>query len=148
MTRYPKKSKIKNPEAYALEGIKSPYSRHLFWKEVFAPKYGDIPTPPYDVIKIPTTLTSRVLMKQWVDSIEDIELQGRLTRWLEENKKDKLPTIYLNDMYVIGSGIPDEIMRIIDIKKIVLDITLQYRLIIEALALILYNDMLIKDQFK
>lgn len=145
---YLKKSKIKNPEAYALEGIKSPYSRHLFWKEVFAPKYGDIPTPPYDVIKIPTTLTSRVLMKQWVDSIEDIELQGRLTRWLEENKKDKLPTIYLNDMYVIGSGIPDEIMRIIDIKKIVLDITLQYRLIIEALGLILYNDMLIKDQFK
>lgn len=142
-----KKSKIKNPEAYALEGIKSPYSRHLLWKEVFASKYGDIPTPPYDVIKIPTTITSRVLMKAWVDSIEDIELQSRLARWLEENKKDSLPTIYLNDMYVLGNGIPSEIMRIIDIKKIVLDITLQYRMIIEALGVLLYNDILIKDQF-
>ena len=144
---YLKKSKIKNPEAYALEGIKSPYSRHLFWKEVFAPKYGDIPTPPYDVIKIPTTLTSRVLLKQWVDSIDDIELQGRLTRWLEENKKDKLPTVYLNDMYVLGNGIPDEIMCIIDIKRIILDVTIQHLVIIETLGVILYDNMLISDQF-
>lgn len=144
---YLKKSKIKNPEAYALEGIKSPYCRHLFWKEVFAPKYGDIPVPPYDVIKIPTTVVSRVAMVEWIASIEDIELQGRLTRWLEENKKDKLPTVYLNDMYVLGSGIPDEIMRIIDIKRIILDVTIQHRVILETLGVMLYSEKLVGEQF-
>ncbi len=144
---YLKKSKIKSPEAYALEGIKSPYARHLLWKEVFAPKYGEIPVPPYDVIKIPTTISSRVAMVNWVNSIEDIELQGRLTRWLEENKKDKLPLIYLNDMYVLGNGIPDEIMRVIDIKRIILDVTLQHRVILETLGVMLYSDKLVGEQF-
>lgn len=144
---YLKKSKIKNPEAYALEGIKSPYARHLFWKEVFAPKYGDIPNPPYDVIKIPTIVTSKPALNAWIESIEDKELAGRLINWLEANCKKDLPTIYLNDTYVLGNGIPDEIMRIIDIKRIVLDVTIQHRNILETLGVMLYSDKLVSEQF-
>lgn len=144
---YLKKSKIKNPEAYALEGIKSPYARHVFWKEVFAPKYGEIQAPPYDVIKIPTTVTSRPAMVAWIEGIEDKALASRLAKWLEENNKKDLPTIYLNDIYVLGNGIPTEIMRIIDIKRIILDVTLQHRVILETLGVMLYGDKLVSEQF-
>lgn len=144
---YLKKSKIKNPEAYALEGIKSPYARHILWKDVFAPKYGEIQLPPYDVIKIPTIVNSRPAMVQWIESIEDKALAGRLVKWLEENNKKDLPTIYLNDMYVINNGIPSEIMGIIDIKRIILDVTIQHRVILETLGVMLYDNMLISEQF-
>lgn len=144
---YLKKSKIKNPEAYALEGIKSPYARHLLWKQVFAPKYGDIQDPPYDVIKIPTTITSKPALNAWIESIEDKNLAARLVKWLEENCKKDLPTVYLNNTYVMGSGIPDEIMRIIDIKRIILDVTIQHRVILETLGVMLYSDKLVSEQF-
>lgn len=144
---YLKKSKIKNPEAYALEGIKSPYARHLLWKQVFAPKYGNIQDPPYDVIKIPTTITSKPALNAWIESIEDKDLAARLVKWLEENCKKDLPTVYLNNTYVLGYGIPSEIMRIIDIKRIILDVTIQHRVILETLGVMLYSDKLVSEQF-
>ena len=144
---YLKKSKIKNKEAYALEESKSPFNRHVFWKEVFAPKYGDIQDPPYDVIKIPTVVTTRTAMLDWVNSVEDIELKERLNNWLIRNNKTNLPTIYLNDIYVLGHSIPKEILSVIDIKRIQLDVTLQHRVILETLGVLLYDNMLISDQF-
>lgn len=145
---YLKRSKIKSADAYAVEGIKSPYARHLLWMEVFAPKYGDIPPPPYDVLKLPTTVTSRKDLVNWVDNIEDVSLKTRLKNWLETNLKNDLPTIYLSSEYVKGSGIPQEITRVIDVKKIVLDVTIQHRLILTGLGLLLEEDTMIKDQFR
>lgn len=146
---YLKRSKIKSPEAYALEDIlKTPYSRHLFWQEVFSPKYGKIEEPPYDVIKIPTTLINQIELKKWLDSIEDNLLKDRLLNWLEKNKKKDLPTIYLNLNYTEAFGIPDEIKSIIDIKRIILDVTIQYRLILQALGLLIDEDLTISEQFK
>ncbi|WP_396190564.1 family B DNA polymerase, partial [Flavobacterium sp.] len=143
-----KKSKIKTKDAYIEEPNRSPYGRHLFWNEVFGLKYGDFPSPPYDVVKIPTIVTTKTALKAWVDSIEDSELKLRLEVWLNKNQKSNLPTIYLNDSYVLGSGIPKEIISIIDIQRIVLDVTGQHRVILETLGVLLYKDRMIKDQFK
>jgi len=143
-----KKSKIKNKEAYSLDETKSPYSRHVFWQEVFAPKYGNIQDPPYDVIKIPTVIRTRNNLKDWIDSIEDIDLKNRLVNWIEKNNKTNLPTIYLNDTYVLGNGIPEEIKSIIDIKRIQLDVTIQHRIILETLGIMLYDDKLVSEQFQ
>jgi len=148
-TIYLKRSKIKSPESYALEDIsKTPYSRHLFWQEVFAPKYGKIDEPPYDVVKIPTTIITSTLLKEWLNSINDIELKNRLLNWLEKNKKKDLPTIYINLDFVTAYGIPKEIIFIIDIKRIILDVTIQYRLILQSLGLLIDEDLTINEQFK
>ena len=145
---YLKKSKIKNKEAYSQDEFKSPFQRHMFWKEVFAPKYGDVQDPPYDVIKIPTIVNSSVTLKEWLESIEDLELKARLVDWLTRYNKKDLPTIYLNDIYVSGYGIPKEIKSIIDIKRIILDVTIQHRVILETLGVMLYENMLIGEQFR
>lgn len=142
-----KKSKIKNKEAYALDETKSPYSRHVFWKEVFAPKYGDIQDPPYNVVKIPTILKTNSNLKEWLESITDKELKERLVNWLVKYNKTNLPTIYLNDMYILGNGIPNEIKSIIDVKRIQLDVTIQHRIILETLGVILYDELLVSEQF-
>jgi len=142
-----KKSKIKNKESYAQDETKSPYQRHQFWIDVFSHKYGTIVEPPYDVVKFPTIVETRPALKEWVESIEDIEFKDRLSNWIVVNNKTSLPTVYLNEQYVIGNGIPKEIVSIIDIKRIILDITLQYRMILEGLGVMLHEDKLIREQF-
>lgn len=142
-----KKSKIKSKDAYVKEPQFSPYGRHLFWNEVFGPKYGDFQPPPYDVVKVPTIIRTKTALAAWVESIKDEELKTRLKVWLVKNNKSNLPTIYLNEGYVMGSGIPEEIKPIIDIHRIVLDVTIQHRVIIETLGVLLYSDKMIKEQF-
>lgn len=142
-----KKSKIKTKDAYVEDPSKSPYGRHLFWNEVFGLKYGDFPAPPYDVVKIPTVVTTKTALLKWLGSIEDLDLKQRLEVWLNKNQKTKLPTIYLNDGYVQANGIPKEILPIIDIERIILDVTGQHRIIIETLGVLLYQDKLVREQF-
>lgn len=144
---YLKKSKIKNKEAYALEENKSPFQRHTFWVDVFAPKYGNIQNPPYDVIKLPTIIDSKLKLVEWINSITDLELKNRLWNWLEKYNKKDLSTIYLNEQYVLGNGIPEEISKVINIKRIILDVTIQHRIILETMGLIIDENKLISEQF-
>ena len=143
-----KQSKIKDKNAYSQDETKSPYARHLFWVEVFSPTYGPIGEPPYNVYKLPTILKTKTALREWVASIEDIELQGRLNEWLTRNNKTSLPTMYVNESYVMGAGVPKEILSVVNINKIILDVTLQHRSILEALGVVIYKDVLIKDQFR
>lgn len=142
-----KKSKINAAESYVQEADKSPYARHTFWNEVFAPTYGEVPPPPYEVVKIPTKVQSKTALNTWLASIENVELRTRLLDWLVRNNKKDLPTIYLNDTYVKGSGIPAEILSVIDIERIVLDVTIQHRVILETMGIVLYKDRLVGEQF-
>ena len=144
---YLRKSKVKDKEAYAQDEFKSPYQRHVFWQDVFAPKYGEIEPPPYDVIKIPTIVTSKTSLNNWLDSITDLELKNRLVTWLTAYSKKDLPTIYLNESYIQSNGIPEEILSVIDIKRIIFDTTLQHRTILETLGVMLNENLTIKEQF-
>lgn len=142
-----KKSKINSADSYVQEADKSPFARHTFWSEVFAPKYGEVPPPPYEVVKIPTKVQSKTALNSWLASIEDLDLRARLLDWLVRNNKKDLPTIYLNDTYVKGSGIPAEILNVIDVERIILDVTIQHRVILETMGIILYKDRLVGGQF-
>lgn len=142
-----KRSKIKNDTAYAQERNKSPYQRHMFWNEVFGPKYGMLQEPPYDVIKVPTIIKTKTKLKEWITDIEDLELRGRLVNWLETFNKSNLPTIYISLDQAKGSGIPSEILKVIDIKRIVFDCTMQHRILTQMLGVMLNENLLLKEQF-
>ncbi len=142
-----KRSKIKDKTAYSQDEFKSPYQRHVLWEEVFAPVYGNLPVPPYGVVKVPTTITSPVALKEWLSSIEDLELRDRLSSWLARYSKKDLPTIYLNEDKVKGGGIPKEILPIINTRQIVFDSTMQHRIILETLGALVNPDLLVQEQF-
>ena len=144
---YLKRSKIKDKEAYSQDEFKSPYQRHVFWQDVFGPKYGLIEAPPYDVVKIPTKVVRRADLNTWIESIEDVDLKARLVVWLEKYNKKSLPTIYLSQGYVSAYGIPKEIISVIDMRRIVFDCTMQHRLILGTLGTILNEDLMISEQF-
>ena len=129
-----KKSKIKEAEAYARSAEESPYVHYLFWESVFAPRYGPSEPPPYGVIKIPLTTENPTLLKQWVNSIKDLELQERLKAWIVKYNKKYMGTIYLSSQYVLSHGIPEEIKLAINFKKIALELTSQDRMVLETLG--------------
>lgn len=144
-TEYLKKSKVKEKDAY--KNASSPYTHYEFWQGVMRDKYGDIPEPPFDVIKINTTLKGSTKFKSWVNTIKDEEFKKRLVKWMTEKNKKDLPTIFLEQGYVASNGIPEEILQVINIDKIVLDITKQHRLFLETLGVVIDEKKLVKDCF-
>lgn len=144
-TEFLKHSKIKVAQAYSSEPGRSPYFYHMFWQQVFESKYGAVDEPPYGSIKIPTTIVNVSSMSRWLQSIEDKALAERLASFLAEHKKTKLPTIYLSSLHVQAFGIPVEIQNIMDIKKIVLDLTGIQRMIIDTLGYNLKHKWLASD---
>jgi hypothetical protein len=121
-TSYFRKSKVKSANAYSDDEDRSPYSRYKFWVDVFEEKYGKIDPPPFGVVKIPTTLSNKTELAAWVNSIRDEALKGRLAKWLVDNNKKDFPTIYISTNFASSRGLPEELVNIIDYKRIILDI--------------------------
>lgn len=130
-SKYYKTSKVKLPESYASDAELSPYRHHVFWQDVMEPKYGQLEPVPYTVIKIPTILKNKTALKDWVNSIKDPELKDRLEKWIVKTNKTNLNTIYINKTYIDGFGMPEEIVDIINYKKIILELTIPERYVLE-----------------
>lgn len=144
---YFKTSRIKNSEAYSKSELESPYQFHTFWNMIFAEKYGQVELPPYTVIKIPTTLVNKTAVKKWLESITDAAVASRLAEWMVKHRKKDLPTIYISQSYVQAFGLPQEIIPVIDIKRIILDLTNVNRMVLESLGYFVKSDWLISDYY-
>jgi hypothetical protein len=132
-------AQVKPPGSYT-NPDSSPYRHHLFWEEVFATKYGSIIEPPYTCIKFSTTLETPSATRAWIDGIEDKSLSNRLNVWMAKNKRNVLPTIYLSQEMVKSQGIPMELTRVIDIRRMVFDLAKVLYLILETLGMHVMNN--------
>lgn len=142
-TLYFKQSNINTPEGYKLGEEKSPYVFHKLWLEVFQQKYGEIEKPQYTVIKIPTILNNRTALKKWLQNIEDREFADRMTSWLIKNNKTALNTILINSAYIKAYGIPIEVKPIVNVEKIILELTSGDRMILETLGYFPKEDLIL-----
>lgn len=142
-TIYFKQSNINAPEGYKLSEDKSPYQFHRLWLDVFEPKYGSIEKPQYTVLKIPTTLNNKTAIKRWLENIEDKDFSDRMRSWLVKNNKNMLNTILMNASYIKAYGVPEEIKSIINIEKIVLELTMGDRMILETLGYFPKEDLIL-----
>ena len=77
--------------------------------------------------------------------MEDREFAERLGSWLKARKKVCLPTMYVSLDYVKAFGIPKEIVQAMNIKKLVLDLTITERMILETMGYYPKADMLISE---
>ncbi len=141
-----KKAEIKTPDAYSGPIMQSPYMHHELWTKVFQPKYGSVGQVPYSVIKIPLAINNKTQMKLWIDNMQDRDIAARLDNFMIENKKATgLGTILLSSDFAISNGIPKEIVPVIDCDRIILDLTLAFRLVAETLGFFPKVDVLISD---
>jgi len=136
---------IKVPESYTRTAEESPYQHYLFWKDVFATKYGDVEEPPLDVIKVATVLSNKTALNKWIADIEDKDIAKKLSTWLATYKKTALNTLYLPSAYIDSYGIPEELKSVINYKNIIMDLTSVYRIILTSLGFYYKTDLLISD---
>lgn len=132
---------IKTPESYTKEPENSPYATYVMWQEVFAPKYGDVQNPPYMTVKISTELDTAQKTKEWIAQFADRELAARLEAWMERTGKRHMGTTFMLPEAIVSSrGIPEEILLAIDIRRMVLDTTSVFYIILETLGIYMLND--------
>lgn len=139
---YFRNAQIKTPESYTKVAEESPYQHYLLWQEVFAPKYGDAPAPPYAGVKACVDLKSTTSMKNWIAGIKDRALADRLERWVIKYKKVGMQAMLLPQENLRLQGMPEEIAMVMDMRKTVIDMTGVFYLIMETLGFYCMNDSL------
>lgn len=147
---YFRKGQIKTPQAYTKSAEESPYQYHLFWQEVFAPKYGYTSEPPYGCLKVSVDLGSRSSLKKWVASIKDKALALRLENWLNKMNKNGIQSLLISEEVLRISGMPPEIAEVMDMRKTIFDVTSVYYIILETLGFYCVNKnltRLISDEY-
>jgi hypothetical protein len=112
----------------------SPFQHYLLWEEVFAPKYGSTPFPPYSVIKVPLEVNNKTDMLNMLKAMGDPETTARFAKWLLDRSKDKMAILYLPTALLGREGMPSEIMPSINVRKLTYEILESFYLILESLG--------------
>lgn len=113
----------------------SVYQQYVLWEQVFAPKYGNTPPPPYSAIKVPLDINNKTDMRNWIASIKDRELAGRLVKFLESKNKEVLTTLWLPAGLMTGKGMPEEILLAVNTRKLTYEILESFYMLLEVLGL-------------
>ncbi len=132
--KFLRRSSIKDAGSYAGEPEDSPYQNHYLWNEVFGPKYGMMDNPPYDTLKVSVLTSKPSKLREWLDKMEDKELAERMRNYLARIDKTAISTFNLPTPILKSSGIPKEIVDIINIEGIQLDICRPFYILLETLG--------------
>lgn len=138
---------IKHHTAYVADNFNA-YQHYLLWDKVFSPKYGQCEPPPYPSMKISTTLNNKTALSDWVNSIEDSELQQRLAQWIIDAGRVNLNMILLSKDLISSNGIPKEIMSVIDIKNIVMELCHTLYMILNTIGYQIKDGFILSDFYK
>ncbi len=132
---YLRSGSIKDAGSYTADEESSPYAQHAFWNDVFGPKYGTMPEPPYQTYKVSIEMDNAAAFKAWIDSIKDRELATRLENWAKRTGKTTITTLNLPAACLQSRGMPEEVLSIIAYRKIITDITKIYYIVLETLGM-------------
>lgn len=133
-TTFLRMGSIKDAATYTDAQEDSPFRHHLFWNEVFGPKYMMMPEPPYQTLKVSVNLDTATSCKMWIAGIQDRELAQRLIDWMARTGRSTLSTFNIPVTALEAYGMPEELMKIIDLKKIVTDIMKMFYVVLECLG--------------
>lgn len=123
----------KNPES-------SPYVHYQMWEEVFAPKYGHAPEPPYSAVKVSIDIKNPTALNEWLDNIEDQELAQRMRDHLRRKKKKMITSLLLPRPLIALTGLPPEIVQAINLRKLVFSTVRPFYFLLESLGFYMVND--------
>lgn len=139
---YLRSLQIKDPDSYVDKEDATAYKHHLFWEEVWAPKYGSAGEPPYSAIKVSLAVKNKTAITAWIDGIKDSQLADRLRKWFEANGKNALPTVYLPGSVIEEYGVPEEILAVTDKRKLLMGIVSPFYLVLESLGIYMRNNQM------
>jgi hypothetical protein len=147
---YFRNAQVKSADSYTKSEDLSPYQNYTFWQEVFAPKYGDAPPPPYSCSKVCLKLKSPKVINAWIETIKDQQLKNRLIVWFNKVDKSSIKSFLLPQDLLRTSGMPEELEHAIDMRKAIFDNTFVFYILAETIGYYCVNKgltRLISDEF-
>lgn len=132
---------VKERDSYA-NPASSPYSFYELWQAVFAQKYGEAPPPPFQAVKVSVELNNQTKVREWLEGMNDRELSERMGEWLAVNKKGAITSFLLPRPNIETTGIPEEIIAAMNIRKLIYTTVKPFYILLEALGYYMINDNL------
>lgn len=143
--KYLKRIRIKEASSYKQEAELSNYAYYTLWERCFAPAYGSTPPPPFGAVRIPLDLGSRTKLALWVESIKDTPTGKLLGDWVREKNANGLSTMAIPISHCLSHGVPEELKKAMDVRRIVLALTKSQRIVLESLGYFPKRDRMIID---
>lgn len=145
---YFKYSRINPAESYKQGEEASNYKQYVMWNEVFGPKYGEVLPPPYTCLKLSVDLDSATKTRAWLDALEDRALAERARTYLERNKRVHFgSSMLIPDQIVLTAGIPADLMKATNSRKIIGDATAVFSILLETLGVYLRDEVMVMDYY-
>jgi hypothetical protein len=138
---YLQRVSIKEAKSYKKEEEESPYQYYEMWNRTFGLSYGASPPPPYEAVRLPLDVNLKI--SEIKERIEYSE-KGRLfINYLIEKGRSNIGGFPIPLQTVLVHGIPEELLKLLDIKTITLNTTKAQRNILESLGFFPKNEFLL-----
>lgn len=147
---YLKSMEIRDASAYKAGENAPNVKAHRMWEEVFAPDYGVAPEMPYDSVSISVEVRNKAKLEIWLDEMANQSLAERMRDFIKREMKGNLTTLRVPEQSIYESGIPEELMSIIDLRKLTTTIMLPFYIVLEGLGIYFLNEKLtriINDEY-
>jgi len=137
---------VKGKNAYNQAKLaSSPYQHNILWNRIFAKKYGAIEAGEFPYLKYSVNITSKKLLLEFLNSIEDLEIRENFEQYIKEFKKEKFTTFLLPKERLETTGVPIELRPYVNVNKIIISSCKPLYLILETLNVIVPQDKILKD---
>lgn len=131
--RFCRRGEIKSKDSYAKSETESNFLHHLFWKEVFAPKYGFNEEPPYAVVRLSGSHKTPTDTQEWLERLDKThpDTARRVRDWMRKYNKKKMGSFMIPKQFTDANGVPDELLDAINVRKLTADITSIFYLLLK-----------------
>ncbi len=129
-----KLEKIKEASGYKKSEFESPVYHYNFYNEIFREKYGEIDPLPITAIKVPTLLSKKKQIAEWVETIKDEVLKEKFIKFFGEHPKESLGIFRMPNSIITAHGIPEEILPVLNSRRIVFDCLKPMYMLAESLG--------------
>lgn len=135
--RYLKTAYVKPADSYK-KPMTSNYFSYEVWQKAFAHKYGDVPSLPYRGVRVSLELNNRTAILAWINGIEDERMRAGLMECY--GSKTKVTSVILPvDVISRGAGIPEELLRITDVRRLTFNTVSCFYLVLESIGVVMIN---------
>lgn len=140
--QYLRSTEVKDTEAYTKKEEDVNVKNRNLWNEVFTPNYQPTPEPPYQALNLSIEIRNKAKLELWVESMADKELGLRMKEYVTREMGGSITTIRIPEQSISEKGIPEELLSVLDLRKLTTSIMLPFYIVLESLGIYFMNEKL------
>lgn len=145
---YFRQIRINSADSYKNEN--SVFLHKPLWDMTWGHRYGEAPPPTYQAMVIKTTINSKTDWNNWLDSIKDPAVLKGIEDFCKQYNKPLLKSFNLPYDIIKSTGIPEELLSVMNSRDMVRNLMKSFYLILETLNYFTINSKctrLLSDDF-